>query len=309
MEDEELRIALEVSKNEAAHLREDEEELQMAQALSMSTSYSSLSLPNPRNLSRSTSEASKWPCDKCTYKNAVDRISCYMCGYSPTGYSPRLNSIKEMVGCAEFEEALRAQMMVDNAITESEQAYLSIMSDAEYEEALRAQLMAEEFTNEWVMDNHSADVFSEIWRDDFGGGEDYILPPPPSNELIQRIAETAHRLALSQPEAAPVDLGNLARSSQNVHNSAVEQVAFQSIAQLVAQPLPAGVTIEQMVEFAKEAIGRVPAGLQPRTAQAACAELSNPHILTMRHNNQVYKNGTYEASPCDSSLYYRIFPH
>ena len=119
--------------------------------------------------------------------------------------------------------------------------------------------------------------------------------PPPSNERIQRIAETAHRLALlSQPQSAAdsVNLGNLARSSQNVHNSAVEQVAFQSIAQLVAQPLPADVTIEQMVEFAKEAIGRVPAGLQPRTAQAACAELSNPHILTMRHNNQVYKNGT-----------------
>jgi hypothetical protein len=165
------------------------------------------------------------------------------------------------------------------------EALLEFSSQAEYEEALQAQLQADSMR----MDAHSAEAFEDILNDFEEFPSPLPFPPPRKNALTQALAEIALEQA-RPPPAASVALRDLASHSQNVHSAAVEGAANQSIAEILAIPLPPGTNVDNMVEFAKEAISRCPAGLNPATARAAIAELSNRAILEATYNRFVYKN-------------------
>ena len=296
--DKDLSRVLEQSAREA---REDEDEL-LVLAISASLVIN--------NVSRVSSDSDKWPCRNCTYKNKDSQSSCDMCD-SPRMQSAKFPSPRTVLGAVEYERALRAQLIAESAsgggggggATSSASAPTSVpaaeshnlfMSQSDYDEALRAQLIADSFNEDWIIDPHSADSFDQIW-----GDED--TPPPPSGDRrVQDIVEVVFRRTQTVPRVPTTDLRTLVTHGHNVHAAAVEEVAFQTISEIVAIPLPAGISADQMVSFAIDAIRgppapnglrTPPAGLPSRIADAACAELSNNSTLMLQHKNQTYKTG------------------
>jgi len=300
--DEELRKALEQSRIDAREY----EEMQLATALS-------ISVPVPHIPREESDKSTNWSCARCTYRNSPRRSCCIMCGIG----SPRSAQLRSMLGDTEYEKAVRTQSAIDLQSEGAQRRSEGVgsasmrggagndglqMSRSEYEEALRAQLIVDSFTEEWVMNDHSEEAFRHLW----GAIDDWDVPPllPPAGGAVPQhgslanIAAAAARRAQAEAPTPSVDFKALAGHSQNVHNAAIEGAAFTTIAQIVAQPLPAGTTVDQMIQFAILGIRAQPAGLPRRVADAACAELANQSILSLKFNNQVYKNGNSHNILC-----------
>jgi len=114
---------------------------------------------------------------------------------------------------------------------------------------------------------------------------------PSSEKSISNMARTINRKVASKgnKNTPMVNLRNLASHSENVHNAAVEQVAIESIDELVNRPLLDGQSIDSVIEEAKALLMYQPAGLPMEIALKAIEELNDQNTLQCRFKGKSFR--------------------